>query len=305
MPEMTQILFSAYNGMKYLESQLDSLKNQTLQNIEILARDDGSSDGTISIFEQSGISVLKDQFGNLKPAQSFGVLLAASSASHVLCCDQDDVWLPQKLERMTSVMNRLESLHGSHTPILLHHDLEVVDADLKTIAPSLWAWRGLDVVNGVNLNRLLLQNVVTGCALMANRALLNKALPLPQEAVMHDWWLALVASSFGIIEALPESLVKYRQHGGNSLGARRLDAGFVLQNIIGKAVLKPSIEARVAQAQAFLERFEDSLQPEQLEVVRAFATLREASWFERRRRLARYDFRFSGILRNLLWWCSV
>lgn len=302
---MTKILISVFNGHKYIKNQIESLKNQSFLSFETIARDDGSSDDTVSILEQSGISVLKDQLGNLKPAQSFGVLLAASSASHVLCCDQDDVWLPQKLERMTNAMNRLESLHGSHTPILLHHDLEIVDADLKTIAPSLWAWRGLDIERGSSLNRLLLQNVVTGCALMANRALLDKALPLPKDVVMHDWWLALVASSFGIVEAMPETLVKYRQHGNNSLGARQFDARFILQNLLGKATLKPSIEARTAQAQAFLKRFENDLAPQQLEAVRAFATLRDVSWLERRRRLSKYDFRLSGVLRNFIWWCSV
>lgn len=302
---MTQILIAAYNGAKYLKPQTDSLQDQIFHATEVTARDDGSSDETISILEQSGISILKDQLGNLKPAQSFGLLLAASSAPHVLCCDQDDVWLPQKLERMTAVMNRLEALHGSHTPILLHHDLEVVDAELKTIASSLWAWRGLDIVRGSSLNRLLLQNVVTGCALMANRALLDKALPLPKNAIMHDWWLALVASSFGIVEAMPETLVKYRQHGNNSLGARRFDARFVVQNLLGKAALKPSIEARIAQAQSFLERFENDLTSQQLETVRAFATLRDVSWLERRQRLPRYDFRLSGLLRNFIWWCSV
>jgi glycosyltransferase involved in cell wall biosynthesis len=302
---MIQILLSTYQGELFLPQQLESLQQQTKKKISLLARDDGSSDQTKRILEQHNIPTLNDTLGNLRPAQSFAQLLQASHANYVLCCDQDDIWQPQKLEQMQQKMQQLETSLGKQTPILLHHDLEVVTQDLETIAPSLWAWRGLDVQIGAGLHRLLLQNVVTGCAMMANRALLEQALPIPPEAVMHDWWLALVAAAFGHIEAMPQPLVRYRQHGQNSLGARQFGMGFLVQNLLGKVQLKPSINARLQQAKTFAKRYENHLTPQQLKIVTAFATLRQVSWLERRRLLQQYDFRLSGTLKNLAWWCAV
>ncbi len=108
---------------------------------------------------------------------------------------------------------------GSGAPILAHTDLVVVDENLQAIAPSFWSYSNLNPYCGSRLNRLLIQNVVTGSATMVNGALARLASPIPQEAVLHDWWLALIASALGRIEAIPERTVLYRQHGRNCLGA--------------------------------------------------------------------------------------
>ena len=107
-------------------------------------------------------------------------------------------------------------------PVLAHTDLVVVDENLHTIAPSFWSYSNLNPYCGSRLNRLLIQNVVTGSATMINRALARLASPIPQGAVLHDWWLALVASALGRIEAIPEKTVLYRQHGRNCAGRHLL-----------------------------------------------------------------------------------
>jgi glycosyltransferase involved in cell wall biosynthesis len=305
MNKNIQILISTYNGNSYISSQFNSLMAQSYGDFYIIARDDGSLDQSLVFLKQNANHVLEDSLGNLKPCQSFGQLLIASNADYVFCCDQDDIWQPQKVELMLQKMQHLESIHGVQTPILVHHDLEVVNENLETIAASMWSWRGLDVVKGAKLNRLVLQNVVTGCAMLVNRALLNKALPLPKEAAMHDWWLALVAAAFGVIEAVPVSLVRYRQHSQNSLGAKQFSAIQVLKTLLGKVELKPSIQVRLLQAQVFSKRYEEQLSSEQLEMLLAFAHLHEYSWLERRKKILKYDFQLNGFLKNLAWWFFV
>jgi hypothetical protein len=105
------------------------------------------------------------------------------------------------------------------TPALWHHDLRVVDGDLKTIHPSFWAYMKLEIQSNA-LTDLLSRNSVTGAACMANRPLLTQAIPFPDDAVMHDWWLALIAATCGTITAVPQALVYYRQHGANTIGAK-------------------------------------------------------------------------------------
>ena len=141
-----------------------------------------------------------------------------AGAEYVFCADQDDVWAPHKLQTMLRALQAAEGPQRSAA--LVHHDLEVVDAALVTRASSFWAYMGLSPAEEANPQRLLSRNEVTGCALACNRALLELALPIPDRAIMHDWWLALCAAYCGALRALPERLVSYRQHGANAIGAK-------------------------------------------------------------------------------------
>ena len=112
-----------------------------------------------------------------------------------MLADQDDVWLPEKIAVLLGRMRRLEAELGQRTPILVHSDLVVVDSSLRKLHPSFWACRRLDPVRGATLRRLAVENVVAGCSAMINRALAEECLPIPQQAIMHDWWMALVAAA--------------------------------------------------------------------------------------------------------------
>jgi len=101
----------------------------------------------------------------------------------------------------------------------VHSDLEVVDENLRTLHPSFMRRIRLSPVVPRPLNTLLVQNFVTGCTILVNRSLLDHALPLPPEAVLHDWWLAVCAAAMGELIYVPQALVKYRQHAGNRVGA--------------------------------------------------------------------------------------
>lgn len=168
------------------------------------------------------IQLLNQPAGSSRSAlANFTTLLTAAleqGADYIFCCDQDDVWEPDKLGLM---LTRLKQLEGeSKIPCLVHHDLAVVDESLNPIAGSFIEMMQLHPSDERNPQRLISRNEVTGCAMACNRALLEIALPISDQAVMHDWWLALCAGYFGRLAFVPEKLVKYRQHGANTIGAK-------------------------------------------------------------------------------------
>jgi hypothetical protein len=167
--------------------------------------------------------VIRDGLGNLGPVGSYGVLLqhaADGGARYVALSDQDDVWEKDKLAGELALIGEREQVVGQSVPLLVHSDLMVVREDLSIVHPSFLQFQRLSHVTEDQLSRLLMQNFVTGCTTVVNRALLEAALPFPKVVFMHDWWLALCAATLGEVLYLPKSTVLYRQHGGNALGCR-------------------------------------------------------------------------------------
>jgi hypothetical protein len=224
---MPHLLLATYNGAHYLPQWLESVRRQTLGDWRLLVRDDGSDDGTPDLLstvaaEDSRIRVIRDGAGRAGAAGNFGRLMQAAldeGARYAFFADQDDVWLPHKLERQMAAMRESESECGRRTPLLIHTDLTVVDADLRTLNPSYRAAARVHDDPSDPLGCLLVANHVTGCATLVNRALLEAATPLPASAVIHDWWTAQVAAGLGKLRYLPESTLLYRQHGANTIGA--------------------------------------------------------------------------------------
>ncbi len=165
--------------------------------------------------------IIPSEGQNLGACGNFSRLLEQADAPYVMFCDQDDVWLPDKIEITLAAMRELERQHGAETPLLVHTDLMVVDERLNRLGKSLWLFQCTEPQRLTKLNRLLMQNFATGCTVMINRALRDLAVPVPAEALMYDWWLALVATAFGRVAAVEDPTVLYRQHGRNDTGATR------------------------------------------------------------------------------------
>jgi rhamnosyltransferase len=225
------IVLSTYNGAKYISEQVESIRSQEFSDWKLLVRDDGSSDDTVAIVHHLSqtdprIIPIADSHGNLGAAASFGVLLERAleaNADYVALCDQDDIWCADKLGSELERIQVRESELGKQTPLLVHSDLRVVREDLSLIHPSYLAFQGLHHQTSGCLGILLIQNFVTGCTTVVNRALLRVAVPLPP-VIMHDWWLALCACASGEILYLSQATVLYRQHGRNVLGSRGIRA---------------------------------------------------------------------------------
>lgn len=303
------VLLPVYNGARYLSEQIDSILTQTWTGdhgddvaVSIVCRDDASSDDSPALLRDYAlrypglISVLDDQLGNLGAAGNFAALMrhAASLATvlrvsrvYVALADQDDIWHANKLQRSFAAMLTVEA-GDLQTPALVHSNLRVVDAGGNVVATSFMAYQGLRPARA-SLPAQLLSNTLTGCTAMMNLALIEKALPIPAAAVMHDWWLSLIASAFGKRVYLDAPLVDYRQHDSNTIGARlytrpALSRDFVRELLkTHQAPDRQQAFAQIAgQAEAFLRRHGDDVSGLQRFVCRRIIALPHASlWWQR------------------------
>lgn len=295
------MVLATYRGARFLPEQLASVAAQQGVEWRLLVRDDGSCDETLAIVEAFGrdhrgrVELFDDGEVGLGAAQSFGRLLAASTAPYVFSCDQDDVWLPDKLEQSVARLQGAERERGAEWPVLVHTDLQVVDEQLRSIAPSMNRYQHLGAEARSSLRALLVQNCVTGCTAGMNRALLELALPLPPEAIMHDWYLALTAAATGSVLYLADATVVYRQHGTNALGARRYD----LRARPTLAEMRASLERTFEQAGALHGRLAGRLAPREAALIRQYAELATSGPLRRRWRVARSGFWKHGIARNV------
>lgn len=220
-----QVLLGTFNGERFLREQIESILTQTYPNVSILARDDGSSDSTPAILAEyselfpSRVSVVPCDIASGSPKANFGRLVEASSATYLAFADQDDVWLPDKLQLSMAAMQRMELQYSPDLPLLVFTDLTVVDEALNWLQPSFWTHQNIRPSNTHRLARLLTQNVATGCTMLFNRPLARLVSPMPREVFMHDWWIALLAATVGHTSAIPAQTVLYRQHDRNVVGA--------------------------------------------------------------------------------------
>lgn len=296
---MIEILLATYNGERFLGQQLDSLFAQTYQDWTILVRDDGSTDKTLDIirfYQQKHpqkIILVQDSNKNLGPRGNFSILLERSSAPYVMFCDQDDVWLEDKIERSINALKDLEKTHGDNTPILLYSDLEVVDDNLRIISASMMKQQKLNPRKN-DLAHICMTNVVSGCTSIMNRALAQKAVPIPQEARMHDSWVALVAAATGFLQYLPEATIKYRQHEANVVGANNFDV-----DLSSAKNVKARISANIEQAAALLNRSGGELSLENRRILEDFVTIRQQGFIKRRHILIRHGLLKHNLVENI------
>lgn len=280
---MVQILLATYNGEKYLREQLDSLLNQTYTDFEIIAGDDCSADGTFAILEEyknkypEKFTIYKNAEPTGNARDNFFLLMKKATAEYVMFCDQDDSWLPDKIEITLEKMKKEEK----NLPCLVHTDLFVADKDLNITNKSFFRMQHFDrCVDKTPLNRALAQNCVTGCTVMINKALLNLAKNTACDGIiMHDWWLAIIASAFGTVAAIKKPTILYRQHGGNSVGAKTF-----LQNSFGKTNknIPNALNITYIQAGAFVNTFENALGNKKANTIKTFSNLRSLPRIRRR-----------------------
>ena len=226
MVRTIDVCLACYQGEAFLPRLLDTLCAQDDPAFRVLFQDDGSTDATAGILAGRAALDLRfvpgQQSGqHLGAAGNFLSLLRQSDAAYTALCDQDDEWEPNRLSACRRAMEMAEAQYGQDTPILVHSDCCVIDEEGDAIAGSLFAHQGWDI-HAVTLPRLLVQNNVTGCTLLMNAALRRLvAEAAPETLYMHDWFIALTAAAFGRIVFVDDTLVRYRQHDGNAIGASR------------------------------------------------------------------------------------
>jgi glycosyltransferase involved in cell wall biosynthesis len=234
-PIDVSVALCTFNGARFIEAQLASILNQTRLPMQIVVSDDGSSDDTLEIIyrivpdwqrenPQHALALLVLE--NAEPlgvTANFAQALSACTGDLIALSDQDDIWPTGRLERLEGEFARRPEL------LLLHTDARLVDENGTPTGQTLLATLGVSatdraaVHDGRAIDPLLRRNIVTGATTMLRRALVARATPFPAVWV-HDEWLAIVSAATGRIDVLDESLLDYRQHGGNQIGASSLDA---------------------------------------------------------------------------------
>ena len=269
------VLLATCNSESFLLEQLISITRSTATPSVVIVSDDNSSDATKSIlddvepeFRNKNIQLLvfdnskenRGLYGNFQNLLGLGV---ESDLDVFLLCDHDDIWHETKIAKCLFALDRLakDGMGENTLPALVFTDLEVMSVKGDIVSPSFAQFQGLPDPEKQPLERLLHQNVVTGCTSCFNRALLELATPVPNAIVMHDHWLGLCAKVFGVWHYIDEPLVSYRQHGANAVGAKRhhrsglrvwLDPVFLKALAIFPWHFAQSIE----QAKALLTRIE-------------------------------------------------
>ncbi len=303
-PDM-EILLPTCNGGRFLCEQLDSLFAQTDTGWHLTVSDDGSTDGTVGIL-QSYLERYPGRMALYRSGKKFGsardhffALMRVCTAGHVLFSDQDDVWFPDKVKKTRAALADAEKQWGADTPILVFTDQTVADSALRPIAPSLMRYQQ-QYFGHFDYRSILLQNVVTGCAAGVNRALIDKALACADtgQTIMHDWWLAAVAARFGRIVYLDESTMLYRQHGGNSVGAKDVgSARHVLRKLADLQQIRATLVRKKRQADAFLTAYGQSLNADDRAFLQGFCRERSGPVFYwRNREWIHGFFRLAGMM---------
>jgi rhamnosyltransferase len=215
------ILMATYNGERFISEQIESIRNQSFQAWELYIRDDRSSDQTPEIIREytekdSRIHFINDgETLNLGVIGSFHTLLNYAEADYYFFSDQDDVWLPNKLEL---ALNRAQE-EPKGTPLMVYTDLKVVNQNLEVISESMIRTQSGHA--NTELVQELTENTVTGGVSMINHSLATQWYD-DENVIMHDWYLALLASATGKLIYIDEPTQLYRQHDANVLGARTL-----------------------------------------------------------------------------------
>lgn len=263
---MIDILLATFNGGEYLQELLDSLERQTYKDWRLIVSDDCSSDNTIEILENFRrnsshdveIHINKNPFGKAK--KNFFHLIQLVNNEYAMFCDQDDVWLDNKIDSCMELMKETERKYGSDIPILIHTDLSVVDEQLKTIDNSFYHYSRYNL--DFSLGHSLILNTTVGCTVLMNRKLISMAKRNCNidRVLMHDSWVTLIATTFGISEFVNKSTILYRQHIGNSVGAPNANnIRYKIKRFLDAQLIKSSDMGHIIEADEFYKTFEQEL----------------------------------------------
>lgn len=292
------ILLSTYNGEQFLAEQIQSIQKQTFQDWTLLIRDDGSMDKTREIIaafvaQDGRIRWINEaDSSNLGVIKSFHRLVEHEEADYYFFSDQDDVWLPHKLEQSLAEAQK----YSADMPLMVYMDLTVVNQELQILSESMI--RSQSGHANTELIEELTENTVTGGVAMVNHALVQ-LWHQTEDILMHDWYLALLATAFGKLVYIDQPGELYRQHDNNVLGARTWSKRM-------KKWLRPQllfsaywdlIENSQKQAAFLLDM---PLSADQRELVTAFVSILDKPVLERWRILKQYGLKKNKAFHTLV-----
>ncbi|ARS98988.1 glycosyltransferase family 2 protein [Klebsiella pneumoniae] len=309
--EKVDVILASYNGDKYIAEQIRSILSNFDKlagyDCRLLISDDSSNDNTIEVINtfvenDERITIVNMQKkGGVK--ENFYHLIVKTDADYVFFSDQDDFWLPDK---MRIFLERFKILENDHTadvkkPILIHSDLCVADNVLSPVHRSMFSYQKLN--KNPTFAELLVSNSVTGCVMACNKSLIEIAKKNNlTNAIMHDWYIGLLASCYGQIDFIDKPMILYRQHDNNQVGAKEftLNALLSVENVISilrKA--KQSVRKTKEQAELFLFN-NSSIMTNERKILESYISSFNKTYLARAKLFFTGGIRKNGFLRNLM-----
>lgn len=205
---LISIILPTYNGEQFLKKQLESIFLQTCQDFELIVADDASTDATLEILKSYSD---RDNFyfyvnhNNQGFISNFCSAMKKAKGQYIVPCDQDDIWLPDKLDALLAEVD-------DH--LLVYSNSELIDENDNLLGKDLLQLLKINCISGNNFRAFYYSNCVTAHTMLFRRELLAYVDTLP-ETVYHDHWLAFIASRLGTIHYVDKKLVRYRRHGSS------------------------------------------------------------------------------------------
>jgi glycosyltransferase involved in cell wall biosynthesis len=263
-------MMATFNGDKYLDEQLNSIENQTYKDWQLVVSDDGSSDKTLDILKKfqakQPLNKVIIRTGPQKGSASNFINLLADPlvrGSYYGFSDQDDIWLPNKLE---VAIAKIKSIEKNELPVLYCGRTINVDQDLHKISESPL------FVFPATFRNALVQSIAGGNTMIFNDSLKRRCESFNPVVPVHDWWLYLLTTGVGgIVHYDKESYVLYRQHPDSLIGG---NYSFIdrLKNI--KRIFNGEFKVSIDQIVDALTQIETSLINENREVFSMFKLMR-------------------------------
>ena len=304
MNQKVDILLATYNGEKYIKEQVESILNQTYENIQIIISDDCSTDKTRQVlkeYENNEKIKIFYQEKNLGYVKNFEFLLKQVESNLYMLSDQDDVWKKEKVEKS---VEKIESEKLD----LVFGDLEVVDENLNTLYKSYN--RYMHLIHKIkkyqkDYRLQYLYNCMTGCTIISRKNWIDKVLPFPTDSkyMIHDYWLGLVIALNGKVGYIEEPYILYRQHGKNQVGSKK--ASKTASKL--EEVRNISINTRIGTFETYVmheEIFDEKLRKQNKKALEYFKMLKNKKNFNFRQwgiffRLYKYES-FSQYIKNFM-----
>ncbi len=228
-----EIILATHEGANYIAAQIDSILNQSYKNWTLRIGDDHSTDNTWEIISDyqkrfpEKITAVRVSKGGSAQA-SFFELLRQTTAPLIMFCDQDDVWLPDKI--LVS-MATLKENGALDVAALVYTDMEVVSESLATINSSFLKMQGLNPAWSQHKAKAVVQSMAAGCTMLFTRQLVDVLREPDHSLFLHDHWLLMHAAIFGRVCFCDERTMYYRQHQKNAVGSSRLSATYFTSKV--------------------------------------------------------------------------
>lgn len=274
------IAIAAFKGEKFIASQVESIISQSLIPWEVVITDDSPDDETFKTVQKIDFKGIKWKYYRneyqLGPVANFKKAITMCSGDLIALADQDDVWDPNKLAVLTKQFTGIDN----DLPTIAFSDLKLIDSSGKTISESFFRRNKISPQTFL-FEHLLYENFLMGCSMIINQAMRLEVLQMPEDIIMHDYWIALIAYSFGNYIYVDEQLMSYRSHD-DTVTNKIQPSSFLKKFLKEVGESRKYLSANIDQAKKFSKIYFDKFEKADSETIQRFLSLETKSFLSKR-----------------------